>query len=497
MAKKRVLVVEDSASMAELYKEYLISAGFDVDIVGDGQAAIDYLHNSLPDAIALDINLPDMSGMEVLKLIHAQQFPVVCLVITGHGSVDLAVEAMGFGAYDFIEKPFSSKRLITTLNNALEHQSMSEALDTLKDEFNREGYEDFVGSSLPMQGVYRIIDSSAASNATIFITGESGTGKEVCATSIHKRSNRRDKPFIAINCGAIPRELMESEIFGHTKGAFTGAVSARDGAAGRADGGTLFLDELCEMDLDLQTKLLRFIQTGTFQKVGSNKLENVDVRFVCATNKDPLDEVKKGNFREDLYYRLHVIPIHLPPLRERGADVAIIMNYLLRQYAAEENKNFDGFDVDADIAMQSYEWPGNVRQLQNVIRNVVVLNPGGLISQAMLPPPLNDLAAAGAVTPVVTDTPPKPKVAEGSGADADVGAGVQSVANLDATLTTESGSPTNPQMRTIRPLWLAEKEIIEDAIAQCGGNIPRAAALLEVSASTIYRKRERWANGKG
>lgn len=468
MSRKRILIVEDSESMAELYKEYLLGAGYQVDIVGDGQGSLSYLDGDLPDAVVLDINLPDMSGMDVLRHIHEKQYPLVSLVITGHGSVDMAVEAMGFGAYDFIEKPFSSKRLLTTLSNALDHQSMSEALDNFKDQFNREGYEDFIGSSLPMQSVYRIIDSSASSNATVFITGESGTGKEVCATSIHKRSSRSDKPFIALNCGAIPRDLMESEIFGHTKGAFTGAVSAREGAASRASGGTLFLDELCEMDLDLQTKLLRFIQTGTFQKVGSNKLETVDVRFVCATNKDPLEEVKKGNFREDLYYRLHVIPIHLPPLRERGADVGLIMNHLLNQYASEENKRFAGFEAGANIAMQTYEWPGNVRQLQNVIRNIVVLNQGGAITQEMLPPPLNEIAPPEMVpNPVLNMAAPTP----------------QPVMAVDSV------------QGQIRPLWQVEKDAIESAIKQCGDNIPKAAALLEVSASTIYRKRERWANG--
>lgn len=465
---KAILVVEDSPSMAELYREYLLSAGYSAQIVGSGQEALDCLKNTIPSAVILDINLPDMSGMEVLKYIHEQQMPLVSLVVTGHGSVDMAVEAMNFGAYDFIEKPFSAKRLLLTLSNALEHQTMSEALDSLKDEFNRDGYEDFIGSSLPMQSVYRIIDSAAPSNATVFITGESGTGKEVCATSIHKRSQRSNDPFIALNCGAIPRDLMESEIFGHTKGAFTGAVAAREGAASRADGGTLFLDELCEMDLDLQTKLLRFIQTGTFQKVGSNKVETVDVRFICATNKDPMDEVKRGNFREDLYYRLHVIPIHLPPLRERGQDVGLIMNALLKQYASEEQKPFEGFSPEAELVMQNYEWPGNVRQLQNVLRNIVVLNSGERVDQDMLPPPLNE------ITPVQQMNGPQ-------------------VAPISSLSTSDRSMHSLGAAMDIRPLWVVEKETIENAISHCEGNIPKAAAMLEVSASTIYRKRERWA----
>jgi two-component system repressor protein LuxO len=455
--KVRILVVEDSPSIAEMYKEYLHGDSYDVELVSTGKEALEKLQQSLPAAIVLDVNLPDMSGMEILKTIHDQQLPIVSLVVTGHGSVDLAVESMNLGAYDFIEKPFSAKRLKLTLSNALEHQELSETLDTLKDEYGRNGFEDFIGSSLPMQGVYRIIESAAPSNATVFITGESGTGKEVCATSIHKRSQRAKQPFIALNCGAIPRDLMESEIFGHTKGAFTGAVSAREGAASRANGGTFFLDELCEMDFDLQTKLLRFIQTGTFQKVGSNTTETVDVRFLCATNKDPLEEVKRGNFREDLYYRLHVIPIHLPPLRDRAQDIGLIMNTLLKEYTTEENKGFEGFSAEAEMVMLSYDWPGNVRQLQNVIRNIVVLNKGNLVSKDMLPPPLNELAVT---MPLVRASSPL----------------VSFQKNDD-----------------IIPLWQVEKQTIEAAIAFCDDNIPKAAALLEVSASTIYRKRERWA----
>ncbi len=462
MKKVRILVVEDSPSMAEMYKEYLQGDSYDVELVSTGKEALAKLEQSLPAAIVLDVNLPDMSGMDVLKTIHEQQLPIVSLVITGHGSVDLAVESMNLGAYDFIEKPFSAKRLKLTLKNALEHQELSETLDTLKDEYGRNGFEDFIGSSLPMQGVYRIIESAAPSNATVFVTGESGTGKEVCATSIHKRSQRSKHPFIALNCGAIPHDLMESEIFGHTKGAFTGAISAREGAATSADGGTLFLDELCEMDLDLQTKLLRFIQTGTFQKVGSNTVETVDVRFICATNKNPLDEVKNGNFREDLYYRLHVIPIHLPPLRDRAQDISLIMNTLLKDYTDEENKSFSGFSAEAEMIMLSYDWPGNVRQLQNVIRNVVVLNNGEHVSQEMLPPPLNDLSR---------NLP---------------------LARANAPLAHANLLKNDD----VIPLWKVEKQAIESAIAYCDDNIPKAAALLEVSASTIYRKRERWEEDK-
>jgi two-component system repressor protein LuxO len=256
---------------------------------------------------------------------------------------------------------------------------------------------------------------------------------------------------------------MESEIFGHVKGAFTGAVRARDGAATQADGGTLFLDEVCEMDLDLQSKLLRFIQTGSFQKVGASEQTQVDVRFVCATNRDPMDEIKKGNFREDLYYRLHVIPIPLPPLRDREDDVLLIARKFLADYASEEGKDFHGFSREAEAIIVGYGWPGNVRELQNVVRQVVVLNPGGVVTPGMLPIPLRDTK----IVVQAGDTPSDSPRAEGQAAD-------------------QAGDTG------IRPLWMVEKDTIENAIRACEGNVPKAAALLEISASTIYRKRQAW-----
>ncbi|SDH78060.1 two-component system, repressor protein LuxO, partial [Vibrio xiamenensis] len=338
-----------------------------------------------------------------------------------------------------------------TVNNAIRKATK------LKNEADNPGnqtYQGFIGSSHTMQAVYRTIDSAASSKASIFITGESGTGKEVCAEAVHAASKRGDKPFIAINCAAIPKDLIESELFGHVKGAFTGAATDRQGAAELADGGTLFLDELCEMDLDLQTKLLRFIQTGTFQKVGSSKMKSVDVRFVCATNRDPWKEVQEGRFREDLYYRLYVIPLHLPPLRERGEDVTEIAYSLLGFMSKEEGKDFVRLSPEVVERFIHYEWPGNVRQLQNVLRNVVVLNNGKDITLDMLPPPLNKPHEREIRVPV---------------------------------LEKESFS-----VHDIFPLWMTEKHAIEQAIKACEGNIPKAAGYLDVSPSTIYRKLQAW-----
>jgi len=475
----KVLLVEDTPSLARVYAEYLKKAAFKVTIVETGAAALEALRDAPPQVMLLDIILPDMNGMEVLKHVSEQQIPCAVVVITANASVNLAVEAMRFGAYDFVVKPFGADRLLVTVRNALERLRLAQIVDTYHDELARTRYHGFIGSSLAMQGVYRTIDSAAASRATVFVTGESGTGKEVCAEAIHRQSPRRDKPFVAINCGAIPKELMESEIFGHVKGAFTGAVAEREGAAARADGGTLFLDEICEMELGLQTKLLRFIQTGTLQKVGGTRLEKVDLRILCATNRDPLREVEDGRFREDLYYRLHVIPLHLPPLRDREDDVIDIARNFLIDYAYEEGKSFTCFHSDVEQIFRAYHWPGNVRQLQNVIRNVVVLHEGEQVLPFMLPSPLNHAALQ-----------PQPAARLALMAPA-AASGIVPGSALQVVMASHVPAPS-PEPRPIRPLWLVEKEAIEEAISFCDGNIPRAAAMLGISASTIYRKRMTW-----
>jgi two-component system repressor protein LuxO len=467
--RQRLLLIEDTTSLARVYTEYLRKEPYDVTHVETGTDALAVLDRQLPDAVLLDLALPDMNGLEILKQIQSRQLPVSVVVITAHGSISNAVEAMRSGAYDFLVKPFNADRLLITLRNVLERQRLTRMVETLKDDFGRPAYLGFIGSSLSMQAVYRTIDSAAASKATIFITGESGTGKEVCAQAIHQRSPRRERPFVAINCAAIPRDLMESEIFGHVKGAFTGAIAEREGAAARADNGTLFLDEICEMDLDLQSKLLRFVQTGSFVKVGGGITQKVDVRFVCASNKDPLREVEAGRFREDLYYRLHVIPIHLPPLRERDDDMIAIARHFLGAFAREEGKHFQGFAPEVEAVLLAYAWPGNVRQLQNVLRNIVVLNDGETVTLDMLPPPLNQIEPAA------------------RGRDAAEAPGGRATG-------TQAGAAGDG---AIRPLWEIEKDAIEDAIRRCDGNIPKAATHLGISASTIYRKRMAWeAEGK-
>ncbi|MFT5570665.1 MAG: two-component system repressor protein LuxO [Cyclobacteriaceae bacterium] len=450
--KTSLLMVEDSLSLAAIYMGYLDRESVDVRHVATLSDAVEYLAHTLPDIVLLDIELPDGNGMDLLQEIVKHKMQTDVIVMTAHGSTDMASQSIRIGAFDFLTKPFDANRLQVTVANAIEHRLLSKKVETFS-HLQREEYARFVGQSLPMQAVYRIIDSVAVSDATAFIVGESGTGKELAAEAIHEKSKRCNNVFHAINCAAIPSELMESELFGHVKGAFTGATSSREGAATIADGGTLFLDEICEMELDLQKKLLRFIQSGEFQKVGSNKIERVNIRFVCATNKDPMTEVREGRFREDLYYRLHVVPLQLPPLRERDDDVLILANTFLSEFAKKEKKSFVTFDPKVENTLLHYDWPGNVRELQNTIQNIVVLNEGSEVSLDMLPMQFRVGSR--------TETPSKSIESQAESMD-------------------------------IEPLWLTEKHAIEMAIDQCDGNVNRAAALLEVAPSTIYRKVQSW-----
>lgn len=460
----QVLLIEDTISLALTYKAFLKPELLEVSSVSTGEEAKAYLDNHKVDLVTLDLGLPDIDGQELLTWIteHHPDTPVI--VVTGDDSLETAVSVMKRGAVDFLEKPISSVRLIVTINNALNQKNLSSQVKKIKKTFNKNSFQGFIGKSLPMQAVYKTIESAAPSNAAIFITGESGTGKEVCAEAIHKNSDRAKKPFIAINCGAIPENLIESEIFGHIKGAFTGASMHRDGAATLADGGTLFLDEIGEMAIDLQKKLLRFLQTGTFNKVGSSKLDTVNVRVISATNKDPLAEIERGRFREDLYYRLHVVPIEMPALRERGKDILLIAHHFLEKFSRNENKKFIKFSEEVEQILLNYDWPGNVRQLQNVITNIVVLNNAEEVLRDHLPQPLKNFSLGK-----------KSKKAP-----------------LSSFMRMESEDITLEDDDEILSLAQVEKQVITKAIAQCDDNIPKAAAKLGVSPSTIYRKMQNW-----
>ena len=465
-----ILLVEDSNALARVYQEFLAVEGHTVTRVASAAAAMRALADSAPDIMVLDLQLPDANGIEVLKHVRAEGMSVAVVVVTANGSINVAVEAMREGAYDFIVKPISAERLIFTIRNSVERQTLSTIVQTYKGQIDRNQFCGFIGNSLPMQAVYRTIESAARSKASIFVTGESGTGKEVCAEAVHQTSSRNGKPFVALNCAAIPKDLMESEIFGHVKGAFTGATTDRTGAAMQANGGTLFLDEVCDMPLELQVKLLRFVQTGTVAPVGAQSTKTVDVRFICATNRDPMEEVRSGRFREDLFYRLHVIPIDLPPLRERDADVIVLARHFLEVFAKEEGRSFADFDEAACDTIQRYQWPGNVRQLQNVIRNIVVLNDAQIVTASMLSEVLHDhgeephLEAESALFPLQNDFGRKV-------------------------------SRSKPVAEEVRPLAEVERDAITTALDAADNNVARAAAMLEISPSTIYRKMARWGDG--
>ncbi len=459
-----LLLIEDTPSLQLVYRSVLETAGHRVTTAGNAAEGLAHWRTGAPEVVLLDLMLPDRDGLSLMREMLGERPGARVVVITSNGSINKAVEAMRAGAHDFLVKPFDERRFLGAVENALRASGTAPAAPELP----KAAPGAFLGSSPPMQAIYDKIASVARSMATVFITGESGTGKEIAAQTIHDLSPRAKGPFIALNCGAIPSDLLESEVFGHVRGAFTGAVSDKPGAAMAADGGTLFLDEVCEMDLALQPKLLRFLQTSAVTPVGATKPRKVDVRIVCATNRDPLEAVRRGQFREDLYYRLFVVPIHMPPLRDRGDDVIAIAELALRRIAAEEGRTFRTLDADVCDLFRSLPWPGNVRQLLNVIRNVVVLNDGPSVTMAMLPRELAGSATGPAAAAPRVDATPR-----GSAAPADT------AATLAALI----------EGRTLAEI---EKLVIEAAIARHGGSLPRAARALGVSPSTIYRKREGW-----
>ena len=453
--KRKILIIEDSASLARTYQGFLVHSGFEAEVAMTGAGALEWLTKNVPNLILLDLGLPDVDGMEILESLQSGFANIPVVVVTANASLRVAVQAMRHGALDYLVKPFDRTRLIATIENALERSNLRKAASHTRTPKATAKPGGMIGESRVMQAIYHTLDGVAASDASVFITGESGTGKELAARAVHERSRRADKVFHAINCGAIPPDLMESELFGHVKGAFSGATANRDGAATVADGGTLFLDELGEMPLALQAKLLRFVQLGAYQKVGETKTNTADIRFVCATNRSPLEAIQNGQLREDLYYRLNVIPIEMPPLRERGDDVILIAQTFLERFSRLESKNFQGITEDARQLLCEYNWPGNVRQLENVIRNAVVLQDDDMLTADMLPRSLMQASNSGGQP--------------------------------------TSLIPARANPMSVRPLSEIERDAIEHAIASTGGNIQKAAQLLEIDPSTIHRRRKTWA----
>ena len=478
--KSIILFVDDEPAI--LRSLHRIASKVDATILtaSGGFEALEIIESSHVDVIVSDINMPNMDGNQLLEQVAQISPETVRIVLTGCDNMDTVLNAINCGhIWGYLQKPWDNFELIVKLKQALQLQHilaertlMRRTIDQYQI-YHKAKFEGFIGDSIPMQFVYSCIEQSAPSSASVFITGPSGSGKEVAAQAIHRLSKRKNGPFIALNCAAIPSELMESEIFGHIKGAFSGAVSNRDGAATLANGGSLFLDEIGEMDISLQAKLLRFIQTGCFQKVGSGKEEKVDIRFISATNREPQIAINEKKLREDLFYRLNVISIALPALNERGNDIVKLAEHFLSHFCEVEEKVFAGFSTEAENLIKSYSWPGNVRQLQNVIHSSTIMSEGPLISEKVISQQLGQQAIQVDATAYVQQ-PIMPSHAEQQ-------------QNVQGTISTSLTS-----LSSIATLADVEKNAIEQAIELCQDNIVKAASLLGVSPSTLYRKIQQW-----
>jgi len=380
---KSILIVDDEQSIRESLTGILQDEGFTPFSVESGESAIDKVSEDRPDLILLDIWMPGMDGMETLSRIRDIYPDQLVVMMSGHGTIETAVKATKLGAHDFIEKPLSIEKVLLCIHNAAKVGKLVEENRELKAQIGKE--HEMIGNSKPIIDLKQQIKIAAPTSGWILITGENGTGKELVARAIHHGSKRHDKSFIEVNCAAIPEELIESELFGHEKGSFTGATTQRRGKFDQAHQGTLFLDEIGDMSLKTQAKVLRILQEHKFERVGGNKTIEVDVRVIAATNKDLEKEIANGNFREDLYYRLNVIPFHVPPLRERKADIPRLANHFLQYFCRKESRETKTLDEESMHAITNYSWPGNVRELKNLIERLTIMSPGTTIIRSQIP----------------------------------------------------------------------------------------------------------------
>jgi len=386
MSKARVLIVDDEKSMRDLLSITLEKEGYDVETAAGGELAIEMLHREMVDAVITDLRMPKVDGLQVLRAAKESSPDIAVIVITAVASTETAVEAMKLGAYDYITKPFKLDEVNLIVRNALERKRLRDENIYLRRQLETQHrFENIIGKSARIAEVFDTIRKIADSPSTAMITGESGTGKELVARAIHFNSYRRDKPFMSVNCGAIPEGLMESELFGHVRGAFTGAVSNKVGLFSAAEGGTLFLDEITEIPPLLQVKLLRAIQLREIRRVGDTKDMKTDVRLIAASNRDLEGAVQDGILREDLFYRLNVIPIQLPPLRERREDIPLLIAHFLQKFSKELGKDVRGVAPEAMAVLERYHWPGNIRELENVLERAIVLGGADMVGVESLP----------------------------------------------------------------------------------------------------------------
>jgi DNA-binding NtrC family response regulator len=447
----KILVIDDDASLRRVVEYNLQEAGYQVLSAAGGEDGLRLFAEEVPALVITDMKMPGMDGMQLLKAVKERSPETLVIMITAFGTVDVAVEAMKAGAYDYITKPFNRDDLRLTVAKALQFRGLAVENRRLKDELSdKADYRTIVGSSKVMERIFEIVRKVADTEASVLITGESGTGKELVARSIHHHSSRRDAPFIAINCAAIPRDLLESELFGHIKGAFTGAIKDKAGKFQLADGGTLFLDEVGELPLELQPKLLRALQERVVEPVGGTKPHKLDVRVVAATNLDIEKALVDATFREDLYYRLAVIPIHLPALRERPEDIALLLRYFCGKHGAAKVT----FDNSALAVLSSYRWPGNVRELENLVERLLIMRGGDTITLDDLP----DKICTGGTAPVTTPS-------------------LGNVINLP-----EEGYS----------LEQLEREVVVEALERNGWNQTAAAKFLRIPRHTLIYRMEKY-----
>lgn len=370
----RVLIVDDDPVILEVIGDILKKNDYEVVAAPNGAAGIRELERKYFDLVLTDLVMPDVDGMEVLHHVVSTSPKAICIILTGHGTIKSSVEAIKKGAFDYITKPITADELLVVIEKALKFRNLEEENIRLKKELQQTyGYDNLVGTSNAIKNIYDLIEKVADTDGTVLISGASGTGKELIARAIHYNSSRCDRPLVVINCGAIPEELLESELFGHEKGAFTGAYKSRIGRFEMANGGTIFLDEIGEMSPALQVKLLRVLQEKKFERVGGTKTIHVDVRIIAATNKNLTTAINKGKFREDLYYRLNVIPMKVPPLKQRKSDIPLLIDHFLKKFQKGAKKKITGFSPEVMDAMLKYDWPGNVRELENVIKRLTIL----------------------------------------------------------------------------------------------------------------------------
>lgn len=386
MAEEKILIVDDDPGSRGVVSGYLEMAGYEVFEAGSGKEALNALDSTYYDMLITDLKMPGMDGVSLLKAVNERQVETIGIIMTGFASIETAVQAMKAGSFDYITKPVNRDELLLTVKKGLEFKRLRKENLSLRKELKRKySFEGIVGCSDEMQRVYSLIERVADSDSTVLVLGESGTGKELVARTIHYNSPRSDKPLIPINCGAIPESLLESELFGHEKGAFTGAYSARIGRFEMANGGTIFLDEIGDMSPALQVKILRVLQERQFERVGGTKTVKVDVRVITATNQDLEKAVAEKKFREDLYYRINVIPITMPPLRERIGDIQLLVNHFLEIFSKKKGKKIEGITDEAMSFLINYQWPGNVRELENLMERLVILKREGVINVSDLP----------------------------------------------------------------------------------------------------------------